>query len=296
MHDEQVEKFDDVEDATQRSGSLFGGCLAVRPPGPGVCAVCCGASRGPFELCHSCRRVSRGLPGHLRPVTPVSLTERGTALYSALKRYKGRPNLLSRRQQVRLADLLATFVELHARCVASDGFDPVCVVPSRQIDIDDPDEDPLTATIGMVPALASLLVPALSAGSGRIARNAPCADVYRCAPDLVEGRRVLLVDDTYTTGAHMQSAASAIELAGAASVELLVLARYQNRAWPPARRLLEWAARPENSWEPASCVRCRGDVPPPRKPQPRAARLVSAPDVVNARPDDEIRSTSGGPE
>ncbi|WP_422570195.1 ComF family protein [Antarcticirhabdus aurantiaca] len=42
---------------------------------------------------------------------------------------------------------------------------------------------------------------------------------------LVEGRRVLLVDDVYTTGATVRSASRALLKAGAASVDVLVFAR-----------------------------------------------------------------------
>jgi predicted amidophosphoribosyltransferase len=41
----------------------------------------------------------------------------------------------------------------------------------------------------------------------------------------VAGRRVLLVDDVYTTGATVKAATRALERAGAAAVDVLVFAR-----------------------------------------------------------------------
>ncbi len=144
---------------------LFGSCLAVAASGPEVCDVCCGGRLGPFELCHSCRGVGRALKRPLLPVTPISLTKRTTALYSALKQYKGRTNQLSRRQQVRLAGLIGTFVELHGSCIAPHGFDVVAVVPSRQVPTE---ENPLAVTIAMVPALA------FASPTGPVGRPRPC--------------------------------------------------------------------------------------------------------------------------
>jgi ComF family protein len=51
-------------------------------------------------------------------------------------------------------------------------------------------------------------------------------DAIRCAqPDLVTGRRVLLVDDVMTTGATLSACADALQAAGAERVFALVFAR-----------------------------------------------------------------------
>jgi orotate phosphoribosyltransferase len=42
----------------------------------------------------------------------------------------------------------------------------------------------------------------------------------------VEGASILLVDDTFTSGARAQSAASALQLAGADVVAILTIGRY----------------------------------------------------------------------
>ena len=49
-------------------------------------------------------------------------------------------------------------------------------------------------------------------------------------PDLA-GEHFLLVDDTWTTGGHVQSAAGALKRAGAGYVTTLVLARWIDPAW-----------------------------------------------------------------
>jgi predicted amidophosphoribosyltransferase len=237
----------------ENDGELVRGCLTVRPPGPDVCLVCCGALEGTGGLCWSCRRIQQGLARRLHPVTPVSLTKRTSALYSALRQYKGKANSIAGRQQIRLAELVSHFLERHESCVAPRGHDLVTVVPSQQVPSD---MHPLAATLAMVPILAEQVEEVLSPGVASVGRNVPDKSAYRCDAQLVEGRRVLLVDDTYTTGAHLHSAAAALEDAGARSVHLLVVGRHQDPYWPPAQRLLEWSASPENPWLVERCVRC----------------------------------------
>ncbi len=50
--------------------------------------------------------------------------------------------------------------------------------------------------------------------------------------------KVLLVDDVYTTGARAQSAAWALQAAGASEVSLVVLARRLNPSFAPAAQKL----------------------------------------------------------
>lgn len=56
------------------------------------------------------------------------------------------------------------------------------------------------------------------------ARRTVLKDAF-CAEDSVAGRRVLLVDDVYTTGATARECAKALRAAGALSVSLLVYAK-----------------------------------------------------------------------
>jgi hypothetical protein len=47
----------------------------------------------------------------------------------------------------------------------------------------------------------------------------------------LDGQAVLLVDDTWTTGASAQSAAAALRRAGAGPVAAVVVGRHVNRSW-----------------------------------------------------------------
>jgi orotate phosphoribosyltransferase len=59
------------------------------------------------------------------------------------------------------------------------------------------------------------------------------------AGDFPEGSHVILVDDSWTTGGNVQSAAAALKRAGAAQVSVMVLARILDDRWEPTRRFIE---------------------------------------------------------
>ena len=79
----------------------------------------------------------------------------------------------------------------------------------------------------MVPELAITLAELLRA-SNRPAGHLAASDHGFTVMSRVRGRRVLLVDDTLTTGAEVQSAASALQAAGATIPAAVVLGRYIN--------------------------------------------------------------------
>jgi hypothetical protein len=200
-----------------------------------------------YTVCRNCAEIRRQLGGPLSPVTPVSLAVGTGALYGALRRYKT-THPAARHHARELAGLLAAFLHRHLRCVAPGGIDTVMVVPSQ---CGRPPPHPLAGVLQAVPGLpaaAGLLRP----GDRGVDRRRASRDGVGVTASLA-GRRVLLLDDTYTTGAHLQSAAWAIRSHGAA-VHPVVIGRFLRSAWPPSHRLLAWAA--EHPWAVARCVHC----------------------------------------
>lgn len=78
-------------------------------------------------------------------------------------------------------------------------------------------------------------------------------------PDLIMGRHVLVIDDTWTSGGHAQRAASALRAAGASAVTILVLARWLDPTFGPTGTFI--ADRLNSDYDPARCpltgVHCR---------------------------------------
>lgn len=74
-------------------------------------------------------------------------------------------------------------------------------------------------------ALSRRRATAQQAQLDREARHANVAGAFVARPERVSGRRVLVIDDVYTTGATLRACAEALYAAGAADVAALTLAR-----------------------------------------------------------------------
>jgi predicted phosphoribosyltransferase len=69
----------------------------------------------------------------------------------------------------------------------------------------------------------------------------------------VPGAAVLVIDDTWTTGANVQSAATVLKEAGAQTVAAVVIGRHLNREWRENERRLNALTRPFD-W--TTCAHC----------------------------------------
>jgi hypothetical protein len=211
----------------------------VPSAGPGVCVVCHGAPNAGFDLCYSCDVTIAHVSRPLRLVVPISLTRvdgptteetarfhGGRQLHYVLRQYKDdRDPEVRRRFSIQLAALVARFIRLHeAHIVAAAGrpWDAVTIVPSssgRRTG-----QHPLIGVIQMVKALGSQYLEVLTPGPATVGHLGSSDDAYS-ASNAARGRSILLVDDTFTSGARLQSAASALSLAGANVVAGLVIGR-----------------------------------------------------------------------
>jgi len=219
--------------------------ITVRPAGPGVCRVCFDGVGPGRSVCRSCLAIHRHLGIALEPITPISLAADGSGVYEALRQYKWTQGSEGvRRQRLRLAGLVADHLSRHGSCMAPDGWDAVTVVPSlRRRE----GAHPLVGVLTMLDELADAYVPALRAAwwPEGLQRVEPATCWYVPHPlhgSRIRGARFLLVDDTYTTGAHLHSARATLLAGGASSVTTLVIGRRVNRTWVPSRTILDWAS------------------------------------------------------
>jgi hypothetical protein len=79
------------------------------------------------------------------------------------------------------------------------------------------------------------------------------------AGESVEGLGVVVVDDTWTSGASAQSAAIALKQAGARWVGTVTLGRWTNTEWTPTGNF--YRARPRKTWDPFYCPVTGGTCP-----------------------------------
>jgi hypothetical protein len=134
---------------------------------------------------------------------------------------KARPPVAEHRMVVGL--LLRLALESHTRCAEILGGLPVthwATVPSLP---PKPYAHPLR---GLVVIQAQGAEAPLVAAAGAQQPRAVSADHFTCTVPLPSGSHVLLIDDTWATGGHAQSAVLALREAGATRVSVLVVARW----------------------------------------------------------------------
>ena len=86
-------------------------------------------------------------------------------------------------------------------------------------------------------------------------------DHFRVVAGNVTGQHVLLIDDTWTSGSHAQSAAAALRASGATTVSVLVLARWLKIGWEATTQ--EWVRSNLTfpDYNPEICPWTRGACP-----------------------------------
>ena len=199
---------------------------APLPAGPGCCAVCRGPVRPGFRRCFQCSLHTDGAAGMLADiVVPVSYAVAGTAYARALWLYKSDAAQQAAARAL-LRDLLLVFLHDHGRCVwARTGVaapSHVAVVPSGR---GRTGRHPLRTLVEPYLALpwAELVIDPREPVQARDLRPGR----FRAAGRLA-GAAVLLLDDTWTSGASAQSAAIALRRAGARRVAVVTLGRHVN--------------------------------------------------------------------
>lgn len=229
----------------------------LAPPVAGVCRVCRGRANPGYDNCYKCTHEMLTLGrSTARKVGFVALApEEGPQrqLAHELYAYKdrgGNPRLIRRR-----AAVLWRWLALHEQCLAAacavEDFDVITTVPSSSSGRHDP--HPLVQVAsGVVSGTSARYRPLLAPTSEQVGRREFSPRRYRSDP--CPGARVLLIDDTWTTGAHLLGAARALIDGGAAAVGGLALGRWyhpsdpRNASVEAARRDLRW------SWE--TCLFC----------------------------------------
>ena len=204
--------------------------------GAGTCRACHGPAAGTATVCWCCRQLATQLGQGAPPVLPVALFRTGDAVHATLRGYKDATAARARSHlTARLAASLGAFVDDHQPCLRrlTGRIDAVCAVPATRLRTGgtpaagphvDPTE-PVQAVLGQIPALAGIPPVRLAPGPGPARHLHASATAFRLAEHPSPGARVLLVDDTWTTGAHARSAAATLRSSGCTVVAVLVMGR-----------------------------------------------------------------------
>ena len=194
-----------------------------------------------FARCYQCDLAHARCGGLLADVVaPVAYAVKGGRLAGDLWRYKS-GSAGAAEAGARLAAMLARFLREQggqvwrvAGMIAGPGL--AAVVPSGQ---GRPGAHPLA---GIVASCVDVPIVPLSTAPGAAARDRGLADGvavgWLTVGGAVAGADVLLVDDTWVSGASAQSAAAALKAAGARRVALVVIGRHVDPADPRSAEFL----------------------------------------------------------
>lgn len=156
-------------------------------------------------------------------VVPVSLYSIPGPLHNALAGYKRSPSPDARLvHAAAVVCLLARFLFDHGQCLAGrGGWDFLTVVPSSS---SSGLPHPLVQALDLVPWLADQHRRVLERGPGPMGAAMASDDGF-VVEGVRRGERVVVIDDTFTSGGRSQSAASALSLAGARVLAVVPVGR-----------------------------------------------------------------------
>lgn len=195
-----------------------------------------------YSLCFRCQvhlTCSNGILADL--VLPISYSPRDGQHHHNLRTYKG--TAPSKQARESLLALLLLFLRDHLACVTARTGMPrthVSVVPSTR---GRPGAHPLASLVGDrlgLPWISSAVNPAY----GPHDRDFHADWFMPEMPSSGTQIHSLILEDTWTTGARVQSLAHALKLAGAATVATVVLGRHVDPSYAPTGVLLNAIAEP----------------------------------------------------
>lgn len=209
--------------------------------GPDVCRICFTFTDG-FDRCYVCAHTEQWADA----IAPISYSIAREQLHHELASYKRLSGVVAGRLSARLAAVLWRYLDAHESCVAAAAqaasFPIVTTVPSSDRERDE--SHPLRRIVSeLVGATRGRHERLLRRSARDFAGREFSRKKFVCARRL-DGEPVLLIDDTWTTGCNAQSAAAALQAAGAGPVGVVVIGRHVKRDWQDNDRRLRALARP----------------------------------------------------
>jgi orotate phosphoribosyltransferase len=197
------------------------------------CRTCRGPVQAGFARCYQCDLAHARCGGLLADVVaPIAYAVKGGGLAGDLWRYKSGSAGATEAGE-RLTAMLARFLREHSDQVWRAagmivGPELAAVVPSGQ---GRPGAHPLAAIVAScidVPIVPLSTAPGAATRARGLANGVAAG--WLTVGGAVAGADVLLVDDTWVSGASAQSAAAALKAAGARRVALVVIGRHVDPA------------------------------------------------------------------
>jgi len=216
-----------------------------------TCATCTAPVDG-YAVCFQCRTQYETSVQLADNVVPISYAVKGSQAMSDLYQYKDlRASHDHRvRAQDRIFGAFYASMSDHLACIAGLSARPIIVatVPSTGGRTTAHPLDEVRRMFGgWDQALLTFMGPhALSRDQRRQLQPS-----WFQVQGEVRGRHVLLIDDTWVSGVHVQSCAGALKQAGATNVTAVTFGRYLDPAFPPPRNYL--ASHRLRTFDPEIC-------------------------------------------
>lgn len=217
-----------------------------------TCADCLTPVDG-YNLCYSCKE-HRALSGLADATAFLTYAVAGQKSGHVMRGYKAARPVAEHQQVVAL--LLMVALGSHTRCAEVLAGRPVthwAVVPSL------PAKSSAHPLRGLVAGRALGAEIPLTAAASVQQPRAVSSDHFTCGVRLPEDSHVLLIDDTWATGGHVQSAALALRAAGAACVSALIIARWLKEDYGVNKRFVAGLA--EHDYDPGICPWISSECP-----------------------------------
>lgn len=209
--------------------AIYGNFMLGPRRGQDVCDTCFNLIEG-HERCWACAHGQQWLDA----LAPISYSVAHEQLHHVLASYKRCGGEAARRLTTELAAVLWRHLAMHESCLAgaagaAPAFDLVTTVPSGERSRDP--VHPLRRLAGeLVATTRQRYQPLLNRSPMPVPARAFALGKFQATRPL-SGESVLLIDDTWTTGANAQSAAAALKRAGSGPVGAVVIGRHLNREW-----------------------------------------------------------------
>jgi hypothetical protein len=218
----------------------------------GTCAVCTTPVEPTYRNCFRCNQHAAAGYNIADVVAPLSYAVADQQAMYDLYRYKDLgQGPTARDAQTRLFTMLFATLELHLPCIAaqSEGEVVVTTVPSSG---GRSGAHPLSNALGMFRLFDTTeMIYRGPRGLDRQERRVLDPTRFLADSAAVQGRHVLLLDDTWVTGSHLQSCAAALHDAGATWVTGMPLGRMLEGRFSQTAAFLRSAER--RPFDPSVC-------------------------------------------
>jgi hypothetical protein len=214
--------------------------VPVPREGEDVCPMCHSWKFPTDPMCGNCLQVTTELSFPCPEIIAISLYRKPSQLRDWLKFYKPGAEGFEPQYATAIAAILELTLSRQGKLLADKvgQWDQMAVIPSTRPSESHPLEEQLR-----IIGFEEQLVRPLSRTQVPLGHRVMSDSGYAVTAD-VKGKKFLLVDDVYTTGARSQSAASAIQIAGGSVVAIVVIGRrinvdyneYTERVWNRQQR------------------------------------------------------------